>query len=129
MAKKSKVITKIEKKNWVALLAPKLLDERVVGEAYVNDAKTLMGKQLKINLMTITNDIKKQNINVTLKVSKVNPDSAFTELIAYEIVPSSIRRLVRRGRVRIDYVLSSKTKNGKNIRIKLFIITNAMTHH
>lgn len=129
MAKKQKIATKVIKKKWIEILAPSLLNEQVVGEAYTIESKSLIGKILTINLMTITNDIKKQNISVKLKIAKTTPDKAFTEFVGYRIVPSSIRRLVRRGKTRIDYVMVCKPKGGKNIRLKLFIITNSLTHN
>lgn len=129
MAKKAKLVTKVIKKTWIPLIAPKELNERPIGEAYVLDPKSLIGKSVTTNLMTITNDIKMQNINITLKIVKATPEKAFTECVGFSVVPSTMRRLVRRGKSRIDHVVQCTTKNGKQIAVKVFIVTNAIAYN
>ena len=117
---------KIKKKRWVEIKGPALLNEYPLGDSYVLEPRILVGKKIKTNLMTITNNIKQQNINVQFTIESVNGDEAKASFFSYEMIPSSIRRLVRRGRTRIDDVQYFATKDNKKVAVKLFLLTNAI---
>ena len=47
MAKATKTAkTKIIKKRWIAIKAPKIFNSQVIGETYVADMQTVMGKTI-----------------------------------------------------------------------------------
>ncbi|MFH1053550.1 MAG: hypothetical protein V1740_04005 [Candidatus Woesearchaeota archaeon] len=128
MARSAKIVTKIKKKRWVQLFAPKSMNNTFLGESFTDDPQNLLNRSMKINLMTITNDMKKQNMTIRFRVDNVSGEKASTEFLGYEIVPSAIRRLIRRGKDRVDYTLFFKTKDNKNLKINIIIITRANTY-
>ncbi|MFH1316382.1 MAG: hypothetical protein ABII01_02590 [Candidatus Woesearchaeota archaeon] len=128
MARSAKIVTKIKKKRWVQLFAPKSMNNTFLGESFTDDPQNLLNRSLKINLMTITNDMKKQNTTIKFRIDNVSGEKASTEFLGYEIVPSAIRRLIRRGKDRVDYTLFFKTKDNKNLKINIIIITRANTY-
>ena len=77
--------------------------------------------------MTITNDVKKQNINVQFEVTKIDQDKGHTTLKGYRILNSHIKRLVRRERSKIDDSFLARSKDNKIVRFKPLLIsrTNA----
>lgn len=112
-----------KKKRWHKILAPKLFNEMVIGETPALEPNLLVGRTLKSNMMTLTGDIKKQNIDVTFEVERVMGDTAYTEIKSFEIGPSSIRRFVRRDKTRIDDSFICMTADNKKVRIKPFMVT------
>ncbi|HLC65383.1 MAG TPA: hypothetical protein VJI46_04640 [Candidatus Nanoarchaeia archaeon] len=116
---------KIKKKIWYQIIAPKLFNEQPLGETIVYDPQEMVGKSLSVNLMVLTNDIKKQNINVTFKVDKLEGSKGRTSMVGYDIVPSSVKRLVRRSRDKIDLSFVCKTADNALIRVKPVLITKA----
>ncbi|MBU0536086.1 MAG: hypothetical protein KKE20_03920 [Nanoarchaeota archaeon] len=112
-----------KKKRWHRILAPKIFNEQMIGETPSIDPNILLGRTVSVNLMSLTRDMKKQNINIIFEVKRVMGDTAFTEVKKFEIVPSSIRRFVRRGKQRIDDSFSAMTSNNRKVRIKPLIIT------
>jgi len=119
--------TKIKKKIFVQILAPKLMREEVFGETPVTDPRSLLGKNMRINLMGITGDPKDQNIEVKLNINSLKGDSVGTELIGCSLLPAYIRKMVRKEKRRADDCFDMKTADNKPIRIKIFMLTIHMT--
>jgi small subunit ribosomal protein S3Ae len=129
MAKEEKKTstTKLKKKRWFQILAPRLFYEEVIGETFVEDCRLVIGKNITVNLMNLTGDPKRQNINIKFIVTSLQGDKAGTQVVGYEVVPSSIKRMVRRGRDRIDASYLFETADNHKVRIKPFLLTKSST--
>lgn len=138
MAQSTAVLGKTKKRVWMTIQAPAIFGKRQLGETLVEEPEQAIGRTINTNLMTLTDDIKKQNLNVLLKIDHVTDGDAYSRVIGYELVPASIKRNVRRSRDRIDISFPITSKDGKTVRIKcLFVTTNnahrstltAIRHH
>jgi len=118
---------KVIRKEWYPILAPKLFQNTVLGETPVYDPEQMIGKSMVKNLMNLTNDVKRQNINVKFKVANVQNGKAFTDIVGYYMVQSSIRRLIRKNIEKIIMSFPCKTSDNKNLLIKPLLITRAAT--
>lgn len=125
--KKTERATKIKKKNWYQILAPKMFNNAVLGETSLTESKLAMGKPISQNLMTLTNDIKKQNIKMNFVVDKVEGEKAYTKVVGYQMVAASLKRLTRRRSDKIELSLVYKTSDNVRIRIKPLVFTRAIT--
>ncbi len=122
-----KTTARKRKKNWYEMVSPDVLDNRFIGESLLYEAKDLMGKTIKVNLSTLLNDMKKQGIDAGFKVVSIKDNKGITEFTGIYHTNSSMKRIVRRGRDKIEDSFLAKTKNGKTIRIKPIIITSSKT--
>ncbi len=111
------------KKRWFTLVAPKLLQEKELGQTLAYDPKGVIGKTMKTNLSTITGDIKRQNSEIKLIVKDIQGDKAVTSIIGYKLLPASLKRNVRKGRTRIDEVIRAVTKDEQVVTIKIVVVT------
>ena len=127
MAQVKTIATKLRKKKWYPLIAPSIFRNAVLGETSVYDEAAIMGKTVTQNLMSLTGDVKKQNININFIVTKVENGKAFTDIIGYCMVPSTIRRLTRRKSRKIELSFAVDTADGKHIRIKPLIFPISST--
>ncbi len=118
---------KIGKKEWYPILAPRIFGNEVLGETYVYEPRQMIGKTMAKNLMNLTNDVKKQNININFEIVDVKSDKALTDVVGYHMMQSSIRRLVRRNIEKIDMSFPCKTKDNKNLLVKPLLITRSAT--
>jgi len=118
---------KTRKKKWFTITTDGLFNNAVMGDSLVYSAQDLNGRVIEANLMTLTNDMKQQNINVRLKISEINGDTAISKLISYEMMPSSIKRLVRKEVERIDASFVVLSKDGIKLRIKPIVVTKVST--
>ncbi|HLC95750.1 MAG TPA: hypothetical protein VJH97_00300 [Candidatus Nanoarchaeia archaeon] len=119
--------TKIKKKKWVDIIAPKAFNNASVGQVTVEESGTVVGRTVTANLMSLTGDFKRQNTEIILKITSLADGKAITEFQGYKVVPSSMRRLVRRGKEKIESTFSVVSLEGQTLIIKLFIITRFAT--
>ena len=118
-------ITKLKKKQWYQIIAPKQFNNIVIGETLVYEPNQMMGKILSQSLMNLTNDSKKQNIRIHFKVVEVEGDNAKTSIIGYNIIQSSVKRFVRRDSEKMDISFTCETADNIFLRIKPLIVTKA----
>jgi ribosomal protein S3AE len=123
MVKSKQKLLKKAKKRWLRIVAPPLFDSVTLGESLVAEATDLLNRKITINLSVLTGDIKQQNVNVTFTVDNAGNDVANTSITGYEMNPSAIKRFVRRNVDRIDISTVISTSDGKNLRIKPFVLT------
>lgn len=116
---------KIKKKQWFSILAPKQFENAVIGETLVYEPMAMMGKTLTHSLMNLTNDMKRQNVNIHFKVVEIEGDKAKTSIIGYQIVPSSVKRFVRRASEKMDISFTCETADNVFLRINPLVITRS----
>lgn len=122
-------IAKTKKKKWYKIIAPPLFEGQEIGETFIEEPKNTIGRTIALNLMVLTNDPKKQNINVGFRITSVEGESLKTEIYNYILTPSSIKRFVRRERDRIDDSFDCITSDNKVIKIKPLLITRFKTNN
>lgn len=123
--KKTKQVIKIKKKKWCMIVSPKYLGETVIGESFLEDASLAVGRDVKINLMQLSGDVKSQNIDVKFEITGVNDNKLETRIIGYYFSGSAIKRFIRRHMTRVDEALVVMTKDNFKVRIKPFLLTRS----
>ena len=118
-------IAKLKKKQWYSIIAPKQFDNVVIGETPVYEPGAMLGKTLSHSLMNLTNDTKRQNINIHFKVVEVDGDKAKTSIVGYQIIPSTVKRFVRRNSEKMDLSFTCETADNVFLRVKPLVITKA----
>lgn len=125
--KKAKTVDKWRKKKYFSILAPKVFQERELGQALAYEPASIKGRRVTSTLMVLTGNMKKQDINVTFTVEKVQGDTAFTRADKYEVAPAALKRKVRRQKDRIDESFQCVTKDNRLVRIKPMVLTAIKT--
>jgi len=131
MAKAKKVESGIQnwkKKKWVPIVSQAAFQNTVLGETPVEDVNKVLGRSMKINLMSITGSIKNQNINILFETKSSKDGKIIAEPKGYKISASSIKRMIRRGRTRTDCSFLIKTNDEKIVRIKVLLVTRAIVN-
>jgi len=118
-------ITKLKKKQWYPIIAPKQFDNIVLGETLVYEPQAMMGKTISQSLMSLKNNVKKQNVNIHFKVVGVESNKAITSIAGYQITHSSIKRFVRRSSEKMDISFTCETTDNFFLRIKPLIVTKS----
>ncbi len=127
MAKGTAAAVVIKKKRWIAIHAPKLFNEQIIGESYVGEPQELVGRHVSVSLMVLTGDPQKQSVNVGFKITGAKDNAVTTELIGYLVLPSAAKKLMRRARSKIDDSFIVETSDKKYVRVKPLIITRGRT--
>mgnify|MGYP001588512836 CR=1 FL=1 len=118
-------VVKLKKKQWCPIIAPKQFDNVVLGETLVYDPQAMLGKTLSHSLMNLINDMKRQNINIHFKVIEVDGNKAKTAITGYQIIPSSVKRFVRRNSEKMDISFTCETADNIFLRVKPLIVAKA----
>lgn len=116
-------IVKLKKKQWYNILAPKQFDNVIIGETLAYEPQQMIGKTLSHSLMNLSNDPKRQNINIHFKVIEVEGDKGKTAIVGYEIVHATVKRFVRRSSEKMDLSFSCETADNIHLRVKPLVVT------
>ena len=125
MVKQKTVGAVVRKKRWYPIMAPRLFNHPI-GETPAYDNKSLVGRAMNINLMGLTNDPKKQNVNIRFLITSASDSSANAEPIGYYMIPSTLKRLMRRRSDRIDDSVLCETADNIKIRVKTFALARSL---
>jgi len=115
---------KIKGKDWYTIIAPKIFQEKVLGETPGDDVKKVINRSVEVPLVLLTNDMSKYYLKVKVKITKVDGLKAYTELAGLECLRDYVARMIRHRVSRIDVVQRLKTKDEKKVSVKSIIVTN-----
>lgn len=110
------------KKKWIQIIAPKIFNFTVVGDIPALDPKTIIGKIVKVNQASLLNDMRKQNTELSLIIDNIEGDKAKTKFIGLRLLPTSLKRIVRKGRTRLDQTVKGITKDEQVVTVKVILI-------
>ena len=113
------------KKKWVEIVAPKVFNQMPMGETHVFDAREALGKSMSVNMMSLTKNPKKQGISAKFLISGQHENKLTTDFLGLRIMPPVIKRMVRRGKDKIEDSFLVNTVDGKKVRIKPIVITRS----
>jgi len=120
---KSSADAKIRKKKWVEIVSPQFNNQKI-GETHVFDIEEAVGKPVKINLMNLVGDPRKQNTDIYFKtIEQIGETGVKAEVQGYIVQQPSLRKMVRRGKTKIQDSFKCYTADKKAIVIKTFILT------
>jgi small subunit ribosomal protein S3Ae len=115
---------KIKGKEWYTLVAPKMFDEKTLGETPVGDPESVMGRTISVPLVNLINDPSKYYLKFHFKVKEAEGEKAITEFWGFECLRDYISRMIRHGVLRIDNVVDLKTKDDVKLRVKTIAVTS-----
>lgn len=118
-----------KKKRWFTVVAPKEFSRVEIGEIYAFEIEDTLNRTLKLNLMTLTRDPKKQNIRVSVKITEAKGNQASTTFYSYELQPAYIKKLTKKAKNKIDDSFIVTSKDGIKFVIKPLLFTRAKTNH
>lgn len=113
------------KRRWYSIHAPTLYEKQLLGETFIWETESLIGKPLRVNMMTLTNNPKKQSMEAFFVVNKVEEGVGYSKAVGLEMMQNASRRLARRGRSKVSDSFLAKTNDGSLIRIKPIIMTRS----
>lgn len=127
--KGTKIVSQWKRKRWYNIIAPKIFKEQVIGETPCENPNSLKNRTVKVSLMTLTGDPKKQSYFVTFEIQNVQGLNAYTVVKNYFMTTSSIKRTIKRQRNRIDDSFVAFTKDNVRVRIKPLFVTKTQTNN
>lgn len=115
------------KKTWTKIVGPAHFKNTDLGESYVYSPQDLVGKKIKVNLSTLENDPRKQNVSIGLKIKEIKGAQVAAETISYEVLPAHVKRMVRTSKDKIDDSFIAICKDKTRVRVKPLVLTRSKT--
>jgi ribosomal protein S3AE len=116
-------VKKTEKKTWFPVIAPKIFHNQVVGEMLLSNPSAAVGRTVPVNLANLARDPRRQNITIKLEITNAAGEKLHTDIIGYEINPSFVKRMVRKGGDKLDHSFAAETADSKKLRLKIVFLT------
>lgn len=110
------------KKQWYEIVTPKAFGAAVVAETLAADPKQLIGRTINVSLMEISRDYSKFYVKLKLQVDNVEGNKAMTKFVGHNVMYERIYRMIQRHMRRVDVIYDTKTKDDKNMRIKVVFV-------
>ena len=128
MAKgKKTVVDKWKVKKWFEIVAPKMFENKVIGETMANDENVLVNRIVSIDLPVLTRAQIQSAMftKVHFRITEVKGQHAYTKYIGHQIANSYLRTIARRSRTVLDVVVDGNTKDNEGVRLKMIAITGS----
>lgn len=115
---------KFKLKSWYSVLAPKMFDEKKVGDILSMDDKSVMHRIINTNLSELSGEMQHGYTRVNFRVNEIKGKTAYTNFIGHELIRSYIKTLARRNMSLVDNVVKVNTKDNVTVVVKTAIITS-----
>ncbi len=122
-----KAAVQIKKKRWVPVFASDEFGKAFIGEIFVVEPQDAVGRNLSVSLLSLTGDPSVQSVHVDFRISGVDGSNLTTQVIGYNIITSAVRKMMRRGKNKIEDSFVVITKDSKNVRVKPILVTKGRT--
>jgi small subunit ribosomal protein S3Ae len=126
--RKTKVMDKWKQKKWYSVVTPAIFDSRPLADIVAAEDHQLINRIIRTSLADIGVTGGSQVAMFTslrFRIEEVKGTTASTRLIGHEIAPSYMKTFARRGRSLIHQTVDTKTKDGKEVRLKAIAVTGA----
>ena len=105
-------------KNWYEIQTPEIFEEETVSETPAEKPSQVVGRTVEESLNELM-DTDKYYMDVTLKITEVEGNKAFTEISETQVSSEFVSRMVQKGTDRFDLVEDFQTSDGKEVRVKV----------
>lgn len=112
-----------KKKKWYNVMADPIFDSKEFAKTIAIDSKQLMGRSIEKSLNELTSNIRDSGFVVKFKIHKVTGTTADTKLVEFNTKIATVKRMVRRGKSKIENIFNVQTKDGVNLKIKMMCLS------
>lgn len=120
---KRKTVDKWKKKAWYKLYAPEEFERKELGETIAEKPELVVGRTVEVTASELANQPKKSHVQIKFKVSNIVANKGQCEAIGHNIKDSYLKRVVRRRTSKIMVVKKFETKDKKNVKVKVVVVT------
>lgn len=106
-------------KNWYEIQAPEIFNVDELSETPAEKDSQVIGRKIKEDLTELMDGTSKYYMDVSLKVTDVEGNKAFTEIDGMECSKEYVSRMIRKRSDRMDLVHDTTTKDDRKVRVKL----------
>lgn len=114
-------------KNWYEIQTPDIFDKDVIGETPAEKDSQVVGRTISEDLTELMDGSDKYYVSVSLKVTDVEGNKAFSEIEGMECSNEFVSRMIRKRSDRLDLVEEVETSDDRTVRVKIVGATVSST--
>ncbi len=114
---------KAKTKKEYQIKLPTIFGEKIIGKTKGDKPEKIIGRKFSVYLRDIDEKAQKYYYKFDFKISKIEEDKALTSIGGHEISRSFISKGVKKFSTRIDGYVKEKTKDGRELILKPFVVT------
>ena len=126
-AEPRKVTKKWKGKDWYVILAPDMFDGKIVGETPATDPKSVVGRNVQVNLADISGDRNKYFVKLNFKINGISEGKASTVFNGMETTRDYIYRVVRKRAQKVELIKELETADNWKLQLTVVTILNRNT--
>ena len=115
---------KFKLKSWYSVMAPKIFDEKKIGDVIGLEDANVLDRIIVTNLTELTGEMPHSYTRIHLRVVDIKGKTAYTALVGHELLRSYLRTLVRRRMSLVDDVVKVRTRDGVEVAVKTAIVAS-----
>ncbi len=108
-------------------MAPKAFGGNLIAETPSLDPKSLIGRNIDVNMADLTGKSSKFYMNMRFRVNKVEDKNAFTMFNGYYCLREHLFRVVRKRSQKVRTINNVETKDNWRLQVTTLIILNRNT--
>lgn len=109
------------KKRWFPVLAPAIFNQKQLPEITAFEPNELVGRKIELSLKEFTGNPKDSFKKIVCKITKVQGDTAHTEVDRYFVLDSYAQRTSKKYPSSVLVVSKVKTKDDKQVKVKAIL--------
>jgi small subunit ribosomal protein S3Ae len=116
-------------KDWFAILTPKMFNENFITETPTTDPKTLMGRNLEVNVSDLLKQPQKYYMKLVFKIDNIDDKEkrVYTRFNGYFVSKEHVYRVVRKRIQKVESVIYVETSDKWKLQISSIVILNRNT--
>lgn len=122
------VVKKWKGKDWFVVLSPKIFGENYLAETPTTDPKSLIGRNIEVNVAELTNQANKYYMKLKFKINRVDGKTAYTQFDGYVILKEYLFRVIRKGTQKVQLIKELETKDKWKLQITATVVLNRNTN-
>ncbi len=119
---------RVGKKKWFTVVAPEVFGKNELVEITAYEPNEIVNRPVELNFAQITGNPKDQYKKIILKIISTQGDRALTEPWRFYLQESYIGRMGRRFKEKFHYVVKTNAKDGKNLIVKIYVMSERKLH-
>jgi small subunit ribosomal protein S3Ae len=120
---KKKTVDNWKKKKWYNINADAVFDSKEIAKTVALESKQLMGRTVVKSLNELTSNIRDSGHTITFKINKVTGTTADTQIQEFNTKVANLKRMVRRGKSKVDNIFFIETKDGNRLKLKTMFLS------
>ena len=126
---KGPAMKKWKGKEWFSVKAPKMFENRVIGDIPATDPQSLVGRNIVATMAELGGNPNSYFLKFRFKITSVEGKEADSRFNGMDVMKERIYRIVRKGTSRVEIITDIETNDKWVLHVKTLVILNRLSDY